>query len=305
MRKAGLLVLSKAIGKNHFLEPNFYLFNVSREELPDVRSVLFELNNPEFIHLGDHLFFLPIIKSFVAAGYHVKVSVSKTMFNFVNRLQLPLVSEGEPYGAYDLVISRFELMPELAKYKSLLVHVSQNLKMPICSQLLHSFSQYFERRFASQVEFDPFNNPTILKQLQLPENKKLVLFNVYCDSSAYLVGRRQRAQLIKTVERYASDPNYQVVFVGGLKDKLADRGQYGFSHIDLRGKTNVVELFELVRHPNVELYIGFDAFVMHLFSLSGKNSLVKFRGRITKKQSTMLSKYHVNLFSDHQFVTLI
>lgn len=304
-QKLRLILFFSVFNRSHFIEPNLYLFNLEKEHLPLANKILFELNNSEFIHLGDHLFFLPLIKSLIDAGYQVEINCSPLMFEFFNRLGLPVLSVVPQYETYDLIISRFELIPRLSRFKALLVHVSQNLSMPICSQLLHSFSICFNTSLNSRENFATFKNSNVLERLNLPQNKRLVLFNWYCDSSSYLITKKKKADLIRIAKAYAANPDYALVWVGTKKDKLKEPLINHFQHIDLRGKTDVIDVFELVNDPKVEIYIGFDAFVMHVFSLLGKKSIVKFRGRLTNKQTEMLSKYHVNLFNDHQYVTLI
>lgn len=293
-------------GRSHFVEPNCYFYHLDKRELPHSKTILFELNNSEFIHLGDHLFFLPLIKSLLNFDFQVEVSCSPQIFALFQRLGLPVVQTPQ-YQDYDVIISRFELIPQLSRFRSVLVHVSQNLKRPICSQLLNDFSDFFQKQLRTDLDFTTFQNANILEKLGLPKNKKLVLINLYCNSSSYLITKDKQLALKQQVEIYASKQDYGLVLVGTKEDKLKDPNPISgaFDLIDLRGQTDVIELFELVSAPEVELYIGFDAFVMHVFSLLGKRSLVKFRGRLTQKQSEMLSKYHVNLFDDHQYVTLI
>lgn len=300
-----LLVTSKLFLKKNFLAPNLYLFNMQKENLPKVKRVLFALNDPEYMHLGDHLFFLPLIKSFIENGYLVDVTVSPLMVDLFLQLEIPVINAPNVSSQYDLIVSRFELIHKFSKEKALLVHVSKNLTMPICSQLLYNFSQYFQQNFNSSLDFSRFKDLGILTKLHLPANKKFILFNPYCNASAYLVTKAKLKELQSEVIKYASNKEYCILLVGSKADKLNDRITYPFELVDLRGKTTVIDIFVLVNTDNVVMYIGFDAFVMHVFSLLHKPSTVKFRGRITKKQSEMLAKYHVNLFKEDNYVKLI
>jgi len=304
-QKLLLILQSQLFLKRHFLEPNLYLFNLKQSQLPQVNRVLFFLNHAEFMHVGDHLFFLPLIRSFIDAGYETEICVSPLMIPFFERLNLPIVPEPKSFTEYDLVVSRFELIPLLSKNQALFVHVSKHLTMPICSQLLSTFSQYFHRSFHSQLDYSVFSEPEILTLLNLPTDQEFILFNSYCDSSSYLATGRKKDLLISHAKAKAEELNCQVVFLGTQNDKDTDHSDYPFPFIDLRGKTSIVEVFQLVRSPKVVLYIGFDAFIMHAMSLAGKRSLVKFRGRLTRKQAVMLEKYHVRLFAGDQLVTLI
>lgn len=305
LKKLALILVSNIRYRKRFLIPNLYLFNLNPENLANVGSILFELNDPEFMHLGDHLFFIPLVKALTKNGYRVEVHVSPLMYDVFKKLDLPVTSQPSSYSSYDLVISRFELVSQLSKHKSLLVNVSKNLTMPICSQLLDTFSKYFKREFSEAIDTTLFKNPLILEKFNIPEGTKLVLLSLYCDSSSYLITSKKREQLLNIVSSYAQDPHYDVVLVGTEKDRKNHKLSPAFRFHDLRGRTSIIDLFELVNHPRTMLYVGFDSFVMHLFSLAGKNSIVKFRGRISKRQSEMLSKYHVQLFNEHHYVSLV
>ena len=179
------------------------------------------------------------------------------------------------------------------------------VQLPICDQILTEFKKYVRLNDYISPDFKIFSNKDILSKFNLPNNKKLVLFNLYCDSSSYLIIKAKIACLTTFIQEYANNPNYAVVFVGSGKDKANDKQIYNFEYIDLRGQTSVIDIFELVNNAAVEYYIGFDAFVMHVFSLLKKRSFIVFRGRLTQKQDTMLRKYHVNLFIVDNYVTIL
>lgn len=298
-------------GKN-LLKPNFYLFNLEKSDLSQVKTILFAFNDPEYMHLGDHLFFIPVIQAFIANGYSVEIAVTPPMVELFRKLGLPVVKESRDCGVYDLIISRFELIPTYQHSKSLLVHVSQGLTKPICSQLLEDFANYFNLTLSSQaadyanILFNSgYLSHSVEQRFSLPLNRKLVFFSLYCDASAYLLTRAKKDKLLKLASEYAANKDNLIVLVGSERDRQHDSQHYPFEYLDLRGKTSILDIFMLVRHPGTILYIGFDAFVMHVFSLLKKPSLVLFRGRISKKQDQMLRKFHVNMFTGDNFVKLI
>lgn len=299
------ILSTKFLYRDNFIKPNLYLFNIKQTDIPRVKCIFFELDSDEYMHLGDHLFFLPLIKSFIDSGYEVDVRTTKAMHDLFKMLNLNVVEAPKPLEAYDLIISRFELIQRLKNYKSLLLDVSKNLTQPICDQMLAEFGKYFKLKAYIKPDFMIFYNKDILKKFNLPTDKKLVFFNLYCDASSYLITQAKKNQLINFVKEYANNPNYAVVFVGGKSDKEKDKNLYDFNFIDLRGKTTVIDIFALVGASSVEYYIGFDAFIMHVFSLLNKRSFVVFRGRLTKQQDNMLRKYHVNLFNEDHTVTLL
>lgn len=299
------IIYAKFLTKKNYIYPNLYLFNLKQDELKDVKRVLFALNSREYMHLGDHLFFIPLIKTFIDSGYQVEVTATKGMLEIFQMLKLNVVTHNIQFANYDLVISRFELIRRLKQHKALLVHVSKNLSKPICDQMLFEFSKLFKLKEFTSPDYTVFNNAKITDKFNLPSNKKLIFFNLYCDASSYLITQAKKNVLINFVKEYANNPHYEIIFVGSKQDKLFDKNNYDFSFIDLRGLTTVKDIFELVSLDNVEYYVGFDAFVMHVFSLLKKRSFIVFRGRLTKKQDNMLRKYHVHLFENDHYVTVL
>lgn len=85
--------------------------------------------------------------------------------------------------------------------------------------------------------------------------------------------------------------NFKIIHIGSLKDKEMDSKKYHFVTLDLRGKTTVTDLFNLVGRENVKAYIGFDGFIMHLFFINFKKTYVKIRGKINKKSKEEILKY--------------
>lgn len=304
-KKSISLLSTRFIYARNFIYPNLYLFNLKKQDLPNVKRIIFYFATEEYMHLGDHLFFLPLITTLINSGYTVTVAPTKIMTPLFAKLGIPLYDGTSNLSDYDLVVSRIELITKLVKYKSLLVNISRNLSMPVCDQLLHDFSQLFNLKPYQEIDFDIFKDKQILGKLQLTQNKKLILFNSYCDSSAFLINKAKKRLLLDQLTEYADNEDYVIVFTGSQADKENDKNNYPFNFVDLRGKTSVLDIFALVALDNTQFYIGFDAFIMHVFSLFKKNSFVVFRGRLIKKQSDMLKKYHVNLFKAHSYVQLI
>jgi hypothetical protein len=291
--------------RKNFIYPNMYLFNLQEKDLIDANKILFYFDEPEFMHLGDHLFFLPLIKTFLDSGYQIKVAPTKIMLPLFERLNVPLGELGSDFTEYDLIISRAELFDKLINYRALLVDVARNLSMPICDQLITQFGKYFNLKPYLPYDFSILYSVDILEKLSLLQQKKYILFNFYCDSSSFLITKKKVETLACRVKEYALRDGYKVLLVGSKADKDEDNYIYDFDYIDIRGQTSVLDIFALALLNNVEHYIGFDAFVMHVFSLLHKTSFVVFRGRLSSRQHYMLKRYHVHLFNNDNFVKLI
>ncbi|MCC2625922.1 MAG: hypothetical protein K0R14_1795 [Burkholderiales bacterium] len=298
-------VTTATLLRRSFIYPNMYLLNLKKPNLPKVQKILFYFNAPEFMHLGDHLFFLPLIKTFIDSGYQIEVDPAVIMRGLFEKLGIPIAGENTKLTDYDLIVSRVELFDKLINHKSLLVDVARNLSMPICDQLISQFSQYFALKRYVAYDFTVLKSYDILQKMHLSPKYKYILFNFYCDSSSFLITKDKVNRLVEKVKSYANLPGYKVVLVGSPTDKDGDNYIYDFNYIDLRGQTTVLDIFALAQSDNVLHYIGFDAFVMHVFSLVSKTSFVVFRGRIGARQHKMLEQFHVHLFKDDSYVKLI
>lgn len=306
IKKSISLLVLKTIYRGKFLFPNLYLFNINKNDLPKTKRILFYFASDEYMHLGDHLFFIPVLKTFLANGYDVTVMPTNAMAKLLTALSIPIVDKVNNLDEYDLIISRVELARHFICKPSLLVNVSQNLTLPICDQLLSTFSTIFNfTQPFIKPDYLCLKEDNILNRFALPTNKKLILFNLYCDAAFFMINQKKIAAVINVIHKYVNNPEYQLVFVGAKNDKLKDPRTYDFDFIDLRGKTTVIDMFSLVAHPNVSYYIGFDAFVMHVFSLYAKKSFVVFRGRFLKRRHEMIKNFHVNLFIHDNYVQLI
>ena len=305
IKKAINLSIIKCLGKKCFILPNLYLFNLESSDLKNVKKILFYFDSNEYMHLGDHLFFLPLVNSFICSGYIVEVAPTIIMRPVFELLNIPVVNGEYNLNNYDLIISRIEIVRGISKYKSLLVNVSNKLERPICDQLLSDFGRFFSLKPALPIDYTVFKDDAILSKLHLPKDKKLVIFNLYCDSAAYLINRNKINLLLNEISKYINNKEYRLVFTGSAADVKDDRRRFDFEYLDIRGKTSVLDIMALVNCSNAFCYIGFDGFIMHVFSLLSKPSFVVFRGRIRKRQNEMLKKFHVNLFNNDNFVTLL
>ena len=304
VKKSIILTKVNLSSCSNLIAPNLYLYNLDLSELKQVKKILFYFDCNEYMHLGDHLFFLPLIQSFIDSSFDVEVITTDIMQSVFKALNLPVINTKDTdFSRYDLVISRIEMIDRVSLCKTLLVNVSKSLIMPICDQLLHDFGKFFNLVTLHRLDYTKLQDNSLIDKFGLSHDKKIILFNLYCDSSAYLINKSKINLLLNLIKGYATNPDYQLVLMGSITDR--HKCELDFSYMDLRGKTEVLDIFKLVNCSNVFCYIGFDAFIMHVFSLLHKPSFVVFRGRITNKKHEMLKKYHINLFNDHQYVTLL
>lgn len=306
IKKAFSILKFNIIYKNKFISPYFYIFNINRGDIPKLKKVLFYFNNAEFMHIGDHIFFIKTIKTLMLNGYEVDVSTIPSMRNIFEKIGIK-VKANPNLKDYDLIISRVELLDEHLIDKPLvLVNLTKNLTMPIADDLLVHFSLLFELKPVENVEynFEIFNDKSVIKRFNLNENDSYILLSPFCDSSFFLVTNEKINRIISFVRKEAKIKNAKILLIGSQIDKLKVKFSSD-EFIDLRGKTTIEDILNLSNCPNVKTFIGFDNFIMHVFSIIKKPSFVVYRGRIGKKRREMIKKSHINLNNKEYFVTLI
>lgn len=297
------IFLYKVVYRKNFIPPNFYVFNVDTPYLARVKKILFFFNDPEIMHLGDHLFFMPLILALKDAGYDVTVAPTKPMQGFFKALDVNIVTGNIDFKHYDLLISRICFLQRLKNEKVVLVNTAMNLRMPVCDQLLVDFQKILSIPNALIFPWPTFDN-LAEDTLGVENIGKAIMFSPYLNSTIYMKTKEKVNALINYAKK-CSDEGYVVLLVGSNQDKLNDRNHYPFPVQDLRGKITIPQLVAIAKLPNVEYFVGFDAFGMHVFTLLQKSSHIVFRGRLSKKQHEMIKKYTVNLFQDKQYVTFL
>jgi len=286
--------------------PFFYLINKKENKLAKVKTIVFDLRSNSFMHLGDYIFFLPSIQSFIDSGFTVYLKVNPSFEKIVEILGFNLINNSQDV-TYDLIISRYELYYKLWDKPALLLDISSNLTKPICDDMFYSFSRLFNLTIYATIDYSRLVSQSSQEKMFRLINSvdDILVFNPYCLTANYMINKHKMNLLLESVRLLVAQFNYTVVLVGTKEDKIQDTNTYPFAYIDLRGKTTVLELFSLVSLDSVKEYVGFDAFIMHLFSVFKKPSNVVFRGRLSLKKHKMLQKFHIQLRQEDNQIRLL
>lgn len=274
--------------KKYFVYDNVYLKNINDTE---IKKILFYFPDYEMMHLGDHLFFEPLIRILKTVGYDVAVAPAPIMKFYFEELGYKI---DDIKNNYDLVISRMEFLPKLkecGKPLLLIDTASAKIMQPICYDLIQ---KVFAILKISLQNVD--DKPQVLKNLEqknfnVDKDKKYIVFNNYIDSGAFRIGKKHHEIIVNFVKNLKKQTGFSVVHVGSQKDKINDKHSYDVIDIDLRGKTSVRDLFDLVQLENIVYCVSYDAFIMHLFAMADKKTFVLFRGRFLKKYANMMMRY--------------
>lgn len=260
-----------------------------------LKCICFDFDDPT-THLGDRLFFFPLIAQLNKMGFSLSISSA-------DKITGPIFSElygANPFVSVDdqvvdlAVIAKPSFMNKRTLYKSLLVvdFIDSEITAPITASLVKNFSELFNLHIsAPDVPLSKAASSS-LQPIVLASDQSYYLFSNYINSGIFRKWFLDENKLqLKCLEK--KNQGHKIIHVGSDQDKLNDKKSYSFVDLDLRGKLSLVQLISLLASPQVMGSITYDNFLMHLTGLFKKKAFVLFRGRFTKSVRTHHYK-HVN-----------
>lgn len=235
-------------------------------------------------HLGDRLFFLPLILQLLADGYQVSLDrddliTNKILTSLYGLASLPAASK----SALDLVVmakpsflAKGRSCPSLLVVDFMDIRIDRDIAETLTSnfyQLLKITPSNLSKRVPRLVASDALNI--------LADGQKYFLFNNYISSGLFRKWFVNEGKLLQQCKDLQAE-GFQIIHVGSADDKAADSRSYPFVGLDLRGALTLPQLIALVGNPQVEGAVTYDNFLMHLMGLYEKRTFVLFRGRFSK-----------------------
>ncbi|MGD9971209.1 MAG: hypothetical protein AB7S65_12250 [Sulfuricurvum sp.] len=274
-------VISKIELQKWKIQEGIYL---SEKKTP--KKVLFYFNDPKRFHFGDHLFFAPLVKLFIANDIETHIAPLKPMAFYFKQMG-GIIVDTPDLDTYDIIctwIGFYDLFK--GRNKPLLIIDTTDIRInrPLCSYFVDHVSELygFSKKERSDRAFIP---QTVYPDHLIDRTEQYLIFNPYFDSSPFHIRKRHYQMLASTAEHLARKKNLKVILTGTESEKMSDPDSYPFVDLDLRGKTSIEDLFALAAAGNVLINVSFDAFGMHLFFIHDKPSYIIFRGRFLEKNT--------------------
>ncbi len=248
---------------------------------PRWNSIGLDLANPDYIHLGDQLFYEPMARTLLASGKRVYLAPIPAMRSYFAGLGYPLC-ESSAAQSCDVVVTPIWALPEQRpeeRYRNrLYVHAADcRIDTPIAQHLAQTLAHLLGLSIPSDG-FEPHYWPDPTSPITLDDDRPHVLFNNYVDSSRLRIGQAEQQALLDELARLKSERDICVLHLGSSRDKASDpRDYHGLVDRDLRGQTTIEMLFQLARHPAVRAVVAFDNFIMHLGLLARKPCHIRLR----------------------------
>jgi hypothetical protein len=281
--------------KSKAVRDNIYINNLPTN-ISDIKTTLLYFPDYQMMHLGDHIFFEPLLRELVKSGFNVEIQPVKLMeFYFLNLgYQIGDIKTKK----YDLIISRIEFYPSLKNTNFPIIYVEiANYKIiqPLCFDIIEKILTILKIKANNIDDVPKLVHSVLPETLEDISNSKdkYILFNNYIDSGSFRITKKHYSLLSEYAQDLKDKTGYKIIHTGSIKDKQKDKKIYSFVDIDLRGYSNIEDLFNLVQLNNVIYNVSFDAFQMHLFFMANKKSYVLFRGRFTKRYTNLF----VNCFN--------
>ena len=223
---------------------------------------------------------------------------------------------------YELLISRVEFCYKLRNIKNLLMFeiAYPLISRPLSQDMVDKVAGFLKISAMDMPKYSPLitknmehlanslegiNLPSGAATVGLRNQQKYIVFNAYVDSGSYAVTKFDKTYILKFASDYARQHNYTILLTGSGNDKVHDKLKYNDDFIDIRGKTDILSLFGLMQNNQVECYIGFDGFLMHLANMYQKRSFVIVRRSTILRRKDNVKKMLTPYLSEDDLVTII
>ena len=287
LQKLSKIVFLKPALRKTMVAPGLYFLGNGGRKFD---RILLDLSNPSYSHLGDQLFYQPLIHHLLACGMNITVAPTPAMQDYFRAFYDSAVGapdDGE-FDARTLVILpiwAYESRQQYGNASLLLVDLTDSaINSPLSAWLVSQISHL--------LDITANDHPDIAHIIQaklsghdipplLPAEGNVALFNNYIDSGKFRINPNHQKALSSCARRLKQENGLTIVHVGSLKDKSGDPKKYDFIDLDARGKLTPLQLTAYFHQPAVKCAITFDNFIMHASLLANKPCHVRFRGRYT------------------------
>ncbi len=259
------------------------IYTNSKKAFAEYEAIYFYFNYPQLMHLGDQLYFKPLISKLNKGSSQVIVEPTAGMrFIFSENLSLPDTSINFKKV---LFVSRLELLPQIISCFGgvdyfLYDSMSHKVNRPISDFIVNSFYKYYDLECNFPLSITPNEYldfmVTPYNQFGLLNKSNIIFFSNYVDSGKFRILPKDRDILLATLLKERG--NSYVVHLGTKQDAVNDCANYdGIVDLDLRGKTTPQDIFSLMAMNNVQAVYCYDTFVLHVANIFGLKVNVKFK----------------------------
>lgn len=291
--KLKLVVVGNLILKKYKWGKNSFYLGKEKEKY---NEILIYLDNRYLAHMGDQIFFEPLLQILKKKNIKVDIAVTDGIKEYFKRLNYNIVNN-PILKDYELIISRSDFYYELKNYKNVFLVKTTGLDDKVCNVISREVINFlglkeeYKKYKISQLESNVEINNKLIRKVFNDEKNYYVIYSNYIDSGSMFSNKKKLLKLERFCKEYNQKYNYKIIHVGTRKDKVRDKKQYDYIDVDLRGETTVTELIQLISQKNIVAYIGMDNFIMHLCFIYNKELNICIREKGSKKRYNEIKKY--------------
>ena len=246
----------------------------------------FDFSNARHVHIGDHLFLEPSFRACRDRGIPVAVAPIAPMRDYFVAAGYDVVSP-DVARAQDLRVSSVYMYDDIPRADR---HDRYLYLNTIDHHITGRVAEHLAEHVVRAACLDP-TAPTIDGRPWLVQHAATLLdettdgaandrrwwvFNDAVDSGWFRVLPSDRRLLADAAAEKRRE-GYRIVRVGSAADLEKRPESLKFEHLDLRGRTSVMDLFRLLRAPQVAGTISFDTVVAHMGIACDKDAVIHLR----------------------------
>jgi hypothetical protein len=246
-------------------------------------SIGFDFSNARHVHIGDHLFLEPTVRACGDRGVSVVIAPIAPMRDYFREAGYRVVT-AEDARQQELRVTSvymYDDVPRAERHERYLY--LNTIDHQITGRVAEHLAQHVVRAacldpHASMIDGRPSPvapGPTALDVLD-SQTANWWVFNDAVDSGWFRVLPSDRTLLAEAAAEKRRE-GYRIVRVGSAADLEARPHSLKFDHLDLRGRTSIMDLFRLLRAPQVAGTISFDTVVAHMGIACDKDAVIHLR----------------------------
>jgi hypothetical protein len=251
------------------------------------KKVIFVLDDPLYIHLGDQLFCAPIIIALQKAGFPVEVALPGDMPAFwkCNNIVATDFNNLSFEDSYCFTYLPMIFSRGLRNKPGFAIALNDvSIPNRISPYLCRKIYQLLNVKLDSVPELAlPCSLNSDLEQQILSLGDSVWLMNDLLVSGFYRWTTKKRRIIWEKAQEIAQKGG-KIIYLKGEREIQLPHLLPSVISLDLRGKTSPDDVMGIMQLPNIKGIISFDNYLMHVALLCKKQAFVLFRGRFSRKQ---------------------
>jgi len=245
--------------------------------------ICFYLDNPLFIHLGDQLFFEPVLR-LAGKKYGTCIRPTSEMAEYFSMSGAKVVRDEHIFDC-DLLITREELLPDVIKETRAdiisLNTLSKNMGYRISEAITRHLARYFRLDIPENFDFIPWK-PRCAGQKNAVGK---VILAPYVESGWFRVWKSDVEQLSRQASAYARQFGLKLCLTGGKTDtKDQVPSDIGNDFEDWRGRFSPYQFLQVLAAGEIARVFTFDTFAFHAAVAYEIPVTVKIRRSLPKRK---------------------